>query len=109
MLFRSLTSLQHPGSSAARQGGTKIHDLADVVIDNHGLPGDAVIEVGGAMIGPTSTAVGSALLHAIMARVGQLLLDRGIEPEVFSSANMADGDARNATLLAKYDPRIRAL
>jgi uncharacterized phosphosugar-binding protein len=38
-----------------------------------------------------------------------LLVDRGADPEVFSSSNTAGGDEINNQLLGRYMNRVRAL
>ena len=101
----ALTSLNTAGSSSARAGaGKKLHDYADVVLDNCGIAGDALIEIPGVefKVGPTSTVVGAALLQAMVVGVVQKLQSQEIDAEVFLSSNMQGGDQRNQGLFAKY-------
>jgi uncharacterized phosphosugar-binding protein/N-acetylglucosamine kinase-like BadF-type ATPase len=108
----ALTSLTHATSKRARSnGGRRLHDLADVVLDNHGAVGDAAVTIAGLdrRVGATSTVVGSALLQALAAETVALLVDRGADPEVFSSSNTAGGDEINNQLLGRYMNRVRAL
>ena len=51
-------------------------------------------------MGPTSTVTGAAILNAIVAEAVELLVARGIIPEVYRSANVAGGDAANARYVA---------
>ena len=60
-------------------------------------------------VAPTSTVVGAALLQAVVAEAVAILVGRGIDPEVFRSANTAGGDAANSALIARYSPRVAAL
>jgi len=95
----AITSLQHATSAAARATGRpRIHELADVVIDNGGCVGDAAIDIRGfdKKVSPTSTVVGAAILNAVVAEAVQSLVDRGIPPEVYASSNIAGGDAANS-------------
>lgn len=105
----ALTSLRHAQSTHARTQGRRIHDLADVVLDNNGIEGDAILDVAGTQVGPTSTVLGAMLLNAVMARAAEILADQGVPLEVFTSANLAAGDERNAALVTKYADRIPAL
>ena len=108
----ALTSLAHARSAGARLvDGPRPHEIADIVLDNHGVPGDAVLEVPGlgASVAPTSTVVGAGLLQAVMARAVTALVERGIDPEVFVSSNTRDGDNANAALIDRYAERVRAL
>lgn len=94
----AITSLRHATSDAARvHGGQRLHELADVVIDNLGEVGDAAVAIEGldTRVAPTSTVVGAAILEALVAEVAERLVARGIVPEVYASSNVAGGDAAN--------------
>jgi uncharacterized phosphosugar-binding protein len=98
----AITSLAHATSDAARSStGPRLHDLADVTIDNGGAVGDAAIAIEGlpSRVGPTSTVVGAAIANALVAEVAERLVLRGLVPEVLTSSNVAGGDAANARLL----------
>jgi uncharacterized phosphosugar-binding protein len=108
----ALTSVQHATAASARAGrGPRLHEIADVVLDNHGTPGDAsVTPTGGSVaVAPTSTVIGAAILNAVVAEAVEQLLARGVLPEVFASSNLAGGDETNQALVAAYAPRVRAL
>lgn len=108
----ALTSLRHATAAAARSGsGPRLHDVADVVLDNRGRPGDACADLDGlaVAVGPTSTAVGAAILNAVVVEAVRLVLTRGGSPDVFASSNVEGGDAVNAELIATYSPRVRSL
>ena len=82
----AVTSLGHATSPEARANPLpRLHELADVVIDNGGVVGDAAIEIDGfeRRVGPTSTVVGAAMLNAIVAEVVEQLVARGITPDVY--------------------------
>jgi uncharacterized phosphosugar-binding protein len=94
----AVTSLRHATSSSARvSDGPRLHQLADVVIDNGGAVGDAAVEVEGlaTWVAPTSTVVGAAILEALVAETVERLVARGVIPEVYASSNVAGGDAAN--------------
>ena len=63
------------------------------MIDNGGEPGDAAIHVTGfdRAVAPTSTAVGAAIVNAIVAEAVALTVDAGVTPRVFASSNIDDG------------------
>jgi uncharacterized phosphosugar-binding protein/N-acetylglucosamine kinase-like BadF-type ATPase len=101
----ALTSVNHATSGSARSNAAqKIHQLADVVLDNSGVVGDASVRVAGSVmsVGPTSTVVGGALLQSIVVGTVAELIKRGVEPEIFLSSNLANGDENNAALFDKY-------
>ena len=95
----ALTSLRHATSASARSTDLpRLHELADIVIDNGGDPGDASVEVTGfaRKVAPTSTVVGAAILNALVAEVVESLVARGIQPDVYTSSNLDGGDDANA-------------
>jgi len=95
----AITSLAHATSPQARaRGTTKLHEIADVVIDNGGVPGDAILTVAGSTepVGPTSTVVGAAIVNAMVAEVVERMTRAGSPPALYRSANLAGGDATNA-------------
>ena len=101
----AVTSVNHATSSAARSSAAeKIHQLADVVLDNSGVVGDALVRVTGSpmSVGPTSTVIGGALLQAVVVGTVAECLKRGVEPEIFLSSNLAGGDENNAAIFDKY-------
>lgn len=105
----AITALAHSKSVESRHSsGKKLYELADIVIDNHGVPGDALIELPGGKFksGATSTMVGTAIVQAITVQAAALLSERGIEPPLFISANLPQGDAHNRRLIARYRSRL---
>lgn len=94
----AITSITHATSSEARETEyPKLHELADIVIDNGGVVGDAAVEIDGfaQRVSPTSTVVGAAILNAIVAETVARLVAAGIPPEVYTSSNTSGGDAAN--------------
>ena len=84
----ALTSRVHTNSVESRApSGRKLIDLADVVIDNHGVSGDAIVQRDGNSVGPTSTVVGALLLQAMVCEVVDILDARGTSPDVYRSLN----------------------
>ena len=105
----AITSLQYSQQVDSRHSsGKKLYELCDVVIDNCAPLGDAAVEIEGfpQAVGPLSSVLGCAVVNAIAAEVVQKLVDRGMTPPVFVSANMPGGDEHNAKLLAENADRI---
>ena len=101
----AVTSINHATSKSARSSAAeKIHQLADVVLDNSGVVGDASVRVAGSPMsaGPTSTVIGGALLQSVVVGTVAECLKRGIKPEIFLSSNLAGGDENNAAIFDKY-------
>jgi uncharacterized phosphosugar-binding protein len=105
----ALTSVAYSHSVASRHpSGKHLADVADVVLDNCAPAGDAVLELPGLpeKIGPSSGAIGAAMLHAVIVQAVANLLEQGIEPPVFLSGNLPEGDAHNERLMRQYADRI---
>jgi uncharacterized phosphosugar-binding protein len=105
----ALTSLQYSQSVSPRSStGYRLFEVADLVVDNGAPSGDAIVELEGfpQPVAPVSTVLGAALVNAIVAEACAILLERGIAPPVFMSANLDGGDAHNAKLMERYKGRV---
>ncbi len=108
----AVTSLAYAASVPSRHSsGKRLHEVADYVLDNHVDPGDAAIALPGLeqKVGPTSTALSSALAQALIVEAMAKLLEMGITPPVYVSANIPGGDEHNRKILSRYGDRIRFL
>ncbi|MEZ4624971.1 MAG: SIS domain-containing protein [Thermomicrobiales bacterium] len=108
----AVTSASAYANAASRHSsGKKLSDVVDLTIDSRVPNGDAVLELPGmdAKIGATSTALGAALMNAIVVAASEKLLERGVQPPAIVSMNIPGGDERNKELEAKYGPRLRML
>lgn len=107
----AITNLAYSQSVTSRHSsGKRLFELADIVIDNHGVIGDAVCELPGIAqkAGPTSTVVGAAIMNTIVVEVCKRLIAAGMQyPPIYYSANMDGGQARNQTLIEQYRDVIR--
>ena len=104
-----ITNLEYSRAVTSRHpDGKRLFEVSDVVIDNCGTVGDAAIKLDGLeeKIGPTSTAVGTAILNAIVIEAVELMLADGITPPVFMSANIDGGDEHNARIFEEYKDNI---
>lgn len=100
-----ITSLNHSKAVSSRHSsGLRIFEIADIVLDNHGQQGDASFLVRDYAVptGPTSTLIGILLIETVMVKVVELLIEKGLDPEVFRSSNLDGADDYNATLFEKY-------
>lgn len=93
-----ITSLAY--SQAVDRPGPRLYEIADVVIDNHCPPGDALVELGPGLpaTGPGSTVVGLALLNTMIVAALDNQLAAGQQPDVFRSANMPGAQEHNERL-----------
>lgn len=106
----ALTSVTYSAAVEGR-GGPRLFEVADVVLDLPGVVGDAAVVLRDDVppVGPTSSAVGAAMLHGLMVEVGARLVESGTTPPVFASANLDDSAAWNARWISAYRDRVTYL
>jgi uncharacterized phosphosugar-binding protein len=108
----AITSMEYTDAVSSRhRSGSKLKDVADIVIDNAAPAGDAAIEIVGFPqgVGPLSTVTGAAVVNAIVCEVVARLVDAGEVPPVFVSGNLDQGDAHNREMLARNAHRVKYL
>ncbi|MBE6386888.1 MAG: SIS domain-containing protein [Lentisphaerae bacterium] len=91
--------------------GKNLFDYADVAIDDYNPVGDAAVNVPGCenSIAPISNVVDFTIAHWLEIECVRICVERGIEPPLWSSANVPGGDEKNAAKLAKYRPLVKNL
>ena len=95
-----VTASQHPS-------GMKLHEVADHVLDNGGVPGDAIVEVAaGISAGPTSTIIGCSVLNWLMLSVMEWLSANGHTLPVLRSQNLPGAIEDNRQVGARYKARL---
>lgn len=108
----AITSLDHARRTTSRHAsGQRLFELADVVLDNCGVYGDASVPIAGRAVamGPTSTIVGVFLINTILAEAVEALAARGIHPDVYQSANMQGAESQAEAMIARWRDRIVGL
>ena len=92
-------------STPGHSSGKKLIDVADVVLNNHCPPGDCILPLEGLewMTGPTSTITGAMLINMLRCRVAELLLARGIKPELLPSHQFIGNTSAEAQLDRFYE------
>jgi uncharacterized phosphosugar-binding protein len=99
------------GHPARHSSGKNLYEIVDVFV-NCKLPlGDAIIELEGLdqKVGPTSTLVNCFTVNSLVIRTVEKLLEQGIKPPVWVSANLPGGDKANQKWENKYFGRIKHL
>lgn len=110
--FVALTNMEHSQRMESRHSsGMKLFEVADDVLDNCGVYGDAGLTISGLAqkIGPRSTVSGTIIIQILTTIIVEQLLKRNVEPPVFISANASGGDKHNEQLVERYKNRIRYL
>ncbi len=87
--------------------GKRLFEVADHVLDNGGVPGDAIVAVAdGAMAGPTSTVIGCSVLNWLMLAVVDWLKAHGHPLPLLRSQNLPGAIEHNRALGKKYQGRL---
>lgn len=107
----AIVSGAYAQDASRHAGGRKLHDVADLVLDNCVCHGDAAVAIGdsGIMAGPVSTISGCMIAQSIVVQADENLWKRGILPPVWLSGNIPGGMEKNRGYIEKYMPRIRHL
>ncbi|GIN13526.1 hypothetical protein J26TS2_33930 [Shouchella clausii] len=101
----ALTSMDHAKNVSSRHSSNKkIHEIADVTIDNHAPKGDAAFQMPGikAGLGPTSDFTGIGIAQTIIIGVIHKLKEAGLDVPVFQSSNLDGADKYNDHLFDTY-------
>jgi uncharacterized phosphosugar-binding protein len=86
----AVTSVAHSRANEPRPPATRrLFEVADIVIDNHGRPGDAAMSVDGlpAAVGATSTVVGATIMQALSFGAAARMAAAGPPPQLWVSMN----------------------
>jgi len=108
----AITSMAHSQKVESRhQSGNKLYQLADVVIDNCGVPGDAILTRPGvkAPFCATSTLTGVYIIQALVAEIVEILAAQGREVPVLMSGNLDESAQFNAQLISRYVDKLPQL
>lgn len=107
----AIVSQAYANDKSRHKSGKKLHDCADIVIDNGVCHGDAAVEIldSGVKAGPISTISSCMIAQCIMAQAEEELWQCGIAPPVYVSGNVSGGMALNEELIKAYRPRIKHL
>lgn len=95
-------------ADSIQRPGPRLHEVADVVIDNHCPPGDALVRLDQdlPLAGPASTVVGLTLLNTVIVEACARQLRDHRRPQVFLSANMPGASEHNQRMISQLSARI---
>ncbi len=103
----AVVSLDYSLVTPPKVDGQRLADVADIVIDNRGVPGDSLVEIGetGLRTGPASTVSGAFILNAVLTEAIRRMAESGQTPPIYISANMPGAMEHNETLVTRFRPR----
>jgi uncharacterized phosphosugar-binding protein len=100
LAMSQVTPSQHPS-------GKRLFDVADHVLDNGGVPGDAIVDVNETLkAGPTSTFIGCSVLNWLMLATMDWLKANGHDLPVLRSQNLPGAIEHNREVGKKYKARL---
>ena len=108
----AITSMNHTTNVDSRHSSSlNLYQVCDFVLDNGGIVGDASVSLDGLpqKIAPTSSVIDITLVNLVLVNTVELLLQKGMTPPVFTSANTDQGDSANKNILETYKSRIPSL
>ncbi|MEM3407530.1 MAG: SIS domain-containing protein [Candidatus Aenigmatarchaeota archaeon] len=106
--FSKKVPLDHPARHPSKKN---LFEIADIVINGYMPFGDAVLEIEGIKqkVAPVSTIINAFIVNSIVARTVEKLVEKGIEPPIWTSGNIPGGDEANKKWIEKYKRRIKHL
>jgi uncharacterized phosphosugar-binding protein len=107
----AITSSDYAAHVTSRhKSGRMLHEVTDLAIDNHAPYGDACLAIPNSekRMGSTSTISGAFIVNALMAEAVANLARRGIDVDIYRSANAGGGDDAEE-IVKRWRGRIRGL
>lgn len=107
----AVTSVGHSRLSRSKHSsGHRLYELADIVIDNGAVPGDAMVKIEGlhTPVGPGSTIGNTVIVNSIKCKLAQKLTDAGNPPKVITSAIFVGDEESKRLFDASYDEYWRS-
>jgi uncharacterized phosphosugar-binding protein len=108
----AITSMEHTRAVTSRHAsGKRLFEIADIVLDNGALYGDACLEIGPDRLamGPVSTISGAFIINAVIAEAVAILADQGTPVDVYQSSNGKGGEAAVDVIVDRWKTRIKGL
>ena len=106
--FADVLPKDHP---SRHPSGKNLYQEVDYFLNCHLPYGDAVVEIKGCLqkTGPTSTFCNVFTINLLVIETVKRLMEMGVKPPLWMSANLPGGDEANRSLEEKYIPRIKHL
>ena len=91
--------------------GLHLSDAVNLAIDTGAPHGDASYPVGdkGAAMGPVSTILCCFILNSLLARAAEMAIEKGGDPAIYVSGNVAGGREMNESVISRYRHRVRSM
>jgi uncharacterized phosphosugar-binding protein len=106
MVVVALTSLDHAaGSTSRHESGKKLHEVADLMIDQKAPAGDSAVWIDGleTPVAPLSSVTSCTIINLVKAEVARLLTEAGSPPKVLTAACHVGTDRARELFEETYD------
>jgi uncharacterized phosphosugar-binding protein len=107
MAVVALTSVAHSEASTSRHdSGKRLHEVADLVLDQQAPAGDSAVWIEGlpeTPVAPVSSVGGCTIINLLKAEVARLLTEAGRPPKVLTAACHLGADRARELFEATYD------
>jgi uncharacterized phosphosugar-binding protein len=94
---------------APRRADSTLAEQATIVLDTLVPPGDATYPPEAPVAAPISTVANAYLWNRVLVALTEAAAKADVSLPLWRSANVPGGDEANATLMAKYTPRVPTL
>ena len=103
----SVSSFAYAAIAPLSSAGKRLHEIADIAIDNRIVPGDALVAINGLpfRVGPASTIAGSFILNCLVAEVAHRLCETETTVPIYASLNMNGAAEHNQSMLKHWGAR----
>ena len=107
----AIASAAYQQDASRHQSGKKLHDVADVLLDNGVCHGDAAVRIADTdmRVGPISTISSCLIAQSIVVQADEWMHQMGHQPPVYVSGNIPGGMEKNRDLIRRYMPRNKHL
>ena len=102
----AMTSLAHAGVSTSRhESAKKLHEVADLVLDQQAPPGDSSVWIPGleTPVAPLSSVTGCTIINLVKADLARRLTEAGSPPKVLTAACHLGADRARQLFEETYD------
>jgi uncharacterized phosphosugar-binding protein len=107
MAVVALTSVAHSEASTSRhESGKRLHEVADLVLDQQAPAGDSAVWIEGlpeTPVAPVSSVGGCTIINLLKAEVARLLTEAGRPPKVLTAACHLGAERARELFEATYD------
>jgi uncharacterized phosphosugar-binding protein len=112
MFVVALTSIEHSEVSTSRhESGRKLHEVADLVLDQKAPAGDSAVWVSGleTPVAPISSVTGCTIINLVKAEVARVLTEAASPPKVLTAACHVGPDRARQLFEETYDDYRRRI